>query len=322
MFFSLAVGGNLAERLLKYMKNTKLRYELVGACPLCGAAGLDRAKLSRQNYYFGTFIIPLPVTGVFLRECSNCSLLYKSAVPDRTDLAKIMADSANDVWRPKSGIHPALAWVLPYLQGQAKSILDIGASNGDLLEQLKPYASSVSALDVVEYPQCRSVVDKEYIVGEIEGRLNWSGEKYEIVTAFDIFEHFLDTRAALSNISATVKKGGKLIVETGDWDCIEGDLAEWYYVNLFEHQIFWNQKSFEYLCQEYGFANVEYRHCRHKWRRNLGLIKRLAMELVVKLARVSLFQQAMLAAGKGDPLRFARPSLIDHAFVVLEKTDA
>lgn len=299
-----------------------IRYDLVAVCPLCGGIGVDQAKLSRSNYYFGPFAIPLPDAGVFLRECTNCSLLYKSAVPDRTDLAKIMSDGATDVWRSKSGVHPALAWVLPYLQGQPKSILDIGASNGDLLAQLKPYASCVSALDVVEYSQCRSVVDNEYIIGEIEGNLVWSGEKYEIVTAFDIFEHFLDTHVSLSNIGVMVAEGGKLIVETGDWNCCEGELGDWYYANLFEHQIFWNRQSFDFLCTKYGFKIIDYRNCSHKGRRDLGFIKRLAMGLVVKLAKAPFFQHAMLAAGKGDPLRFACPSLIDHAFVVLEKTHA
>jgi hypothetical protein len=235
------------------MKIIKISYHSIVACPLCGAAGVVRAKLSRPYYFFGTFSILLPEAGVHLCECVNCSLLYKDAVPSRSDLARIMSAVAADVWRPKSGIHPALVWILPYLHGQPKRILDIGASNGDLLAQLKPYASCVSALDVVAYPQCQSVVNKEYIIGEIEGNLVWSGEKYELVTAFDIFEHFLDTHVALSNIAAMVSKGGKLIVETGDWNCCEGELGDWYYANLFEHQIFWNQRAFDYMCNKYKF---------------------------------------------------------------------
>ena len=303
------------------MKIINIKYQLVDVCPLCGGFGVDRAKLSRLNYFFGSFSIPLPEAGVFLCECIHCSLLYKTAVPNRMDLAKIMSDAATDVWRPKSGIHPALSWILPYLNGQPRSVLDIGASNGDLLAQLKPYASCVAALDVVEYPQCQLVVDNKYIIGEIEGDSIWSGETYEIVTAFDIFEHFLDTHAALSNVSALVSKGGKLIVETGDWNSYKGELDDWYYANLFEHQIFWNRQSFDFLCSKYGFKIIDYRNCPHKGRRGLGFLKRLAMGMVVKLAKISLFQQVMLVAGKGDPLRFACPSLIDHAFVVLEKVD-
>lgn len=302
------------------MKIMNVSYHPVEACPLCGSVGVNRAKLSRQSYYFGVFSIPLPDAGVFLRECTLCTLLYKSAAPDRADLAKIMSDGATDVWRPKSGVHPALSWVLPYLDSRPKCILDIGASNGDLLAQIKPYVRCVSALDVVAYPQCQSIVSKEYIIGEIEGDLAWSGDKYEIVTAFDIFEHFLDTHLALNNIGALVAYGGKLIVETGDWNFCEGELSEWYYANLFEHQIFWNRKSFNFLCTKYGFKIIGYRNCSHKGRRGLGFFKRLVMGVVVKLAKVSLFQQVMLIVGKGDPLRFARPSLNDHAFVVLEKS--
>ncbi|MDP2143557.1 MAG: class I SAM-dependent methyltransferase [Gallionella sp.] len=304
------------------MKHIQLHYESIETCPLCGAAGVDRAKLSRQSYYFGPYSISLPDSGVFLRECTSCSLLYKNAVPNRMDLAKIMSGGATDVWRPKSGPHPALDWILPYLDARPKCILDIGASNGDLLAQLKPYASCVSALDVVAYPQCQSIVSKEYIIGEIEGDLAWSGEKYEIVTAFDIFEHFLDTHSALNNIGALVAEGGKLIVETGDWNSCEGELGEWYYANLFEHQIFWNRQSIDFLCGKYGFKLVDYRNCSHKGRRGLGFIKRSAMELVVNLAKFAWFQQAMLAVGKGDPLRFASPALVDHAFFVLEKSRA
>lgn len=302
------------------MKNVNIKYQSVDACPLCGGVGVERAKLGRPSYYFGSLCIPLPDAGVFLRECSECSLLYKSKVPDLDDFAEIMAAAANDVWRPKPGTHPALAWVLPYLQGQPKSILDIGASNGDLLAQLKPHASCVSALDVVAYPQCQAIVDKEYIIGEIEGRIVWSGEKYEIVTAFDILEHFLDARAAVDNIISLVKEGGKVIIETGDWTSCGSGLSDWYYVNLFEHQIFWNRRTFEYLCEKYGFVNCRYTLCPHKGRRNMGIAKRLALETVCRLARVRIVRQAILATGRGDPLRLGRPSLVDHAFVVLEKT--
>lgn len=302
------------------MKIIKISYQSVEACPLCGVVGADRAKLSRPYYFFGSFSIALPDAGVFLRECPNCSLLYKSSVPSRSDMAKIMSEGATAVWQSKSGKHPALTWLLHFLNGQPKSILDIGASNGDLLAQLKPYARCVSALDVVSYPQCRSVVDKEYIIGEIEGKLVWSGEKYEIVTAFDIFEHFLDTPAALRNIAGMVDEGGKLIIETGDWNLSGKELGNWYYANLFEHQIFWSKRAFECLCEKYEFQMLHYKLVPHKGRRNLGFIKRVALELVVRLGKVSLVQQLMLVAGKGDPLRFGSPSLIDHAFVVLEKS--
>ncbi len=89
---------------------------------------------------------------------------------------QVMSGGATDVWRPKPGRHPALPMMDPYI-GDARSFLDIGASNGDLLAQLYEKADRVSAMDVVEYPQCREIVMRngEYIIGQLEGQLSWSG---------------------------------------------------------------------------------------------------------------------------------------------------
>ncbi|NOT98137.1 MAG: hypothetical protein HOO97_03470, partial [Sideroxydans sp.] len=143
------------------MKKIELLYQAISICPLCGGDAHKRDKLTRANYFFGVFCIPLPSEGVYLLECTVCSLLFKSAVPSQESLSIVMAGGATAVWQSKSGVHPALAWVLPHLKNQHKSVLDVGASNGDLLAQVKPFASGVSALDVVEYPQCRLVVDRE-----------------------------------------------------------------------------------------------------------------------------------------------------------------
>src|SRR3546814_17912205 len=76
----------------------------------------------------------------------------------------------------------------------ARSVLDIGASNGDLRAQLGGTADLLSALDVVEYPRCREIVDGrgEYIIGQLDAGVVWSGAPYDVVTAFDVFEHFFD----------------------------------------------------------------------------------------------------------------------------------
>jgi 2-polyprenyl-3-methyl-5-hydroxy-6-metoxy-1,4-benzoquinol methylase len=273
-----------------------------------------------MSYFFGEFCIPLPDSGVFLLECTNCSLLFKSSVPNRVDLTNVISIAATKVWHPKNGIHPAVELVKPYFNDITKiRILDIGASNGDLLTQLKEYASCLSALDIVAYPPCENIVDGEYIIGNIEEPLVWSGKGYDIVTAFDIFEHFLDTKSALQNISSLLLKGGILIIETGDWTYFEGDLGSWYYANLFEHQIFWSYRAITYMCDKFGFQTLEYRRVQHKNIRNLPLWEQLLLNVVVKCASFSWFRNAMLLIGNGDPSRFIPPTLKDHAFIVLKK---
>ena len=248
-------------------------------------------------------------------------MLFKSTVPTAEACDEIMLGGATDVWRPKPGEHPALPMMRPYIE-EANSFLDIGASNGDLLAQLGTRAERISAMDVVQYSRCKGIVDGrgEYILGHLEAGVTWSNHPYDIVTAFDVFEHFLNAERATANVLAFVKAGGHLVIETGDWRTVP-DQGSWYYSNLFEHQIFWTRETFEYLAEQFSFSISEYSLVNHKGRRSMGRAKRMALSAIVRLAPHAWFRNAMLAAGR-DPGHFGAPGLIDHAFVVMKRLEA
>lgn len=301
-------------------RRLNIDYQEIAGCPLCGQAGTERSTLRRANYYFAQFEIPLPPRGVALLECRSCSLLFKSAVPTAEACDKVMLSGATDVWQPKTGEHPALPMMRPYIS-EARSFLDIGASNGDLLAQLGDRAERLSAMDVVEYARCKDVVSRrgEYILGQLEKGVTWSRQPYDIVTAFDVFEHFLDARSAVANLLAFVKTDGHLVIETGDWRTVP-DQGRWYYTNLFEHQIFWTRDTFEYLSEQFPFSIEQYLHVNHKGRRSMGPPKRIALSAIVRLEPYAWFRNAMLAAGR-DPGHFGAPRLVDHAFVVMKRRE-
>jgi len=302
------------------MKIVLIKYDVVKECPLCGSLSSKvKTKLSRPSYFFGDLEIPLPESGVFLLECSNCSLLFKSFIPNQEDFMRVMSLSAKKVWHPKKGVHPAVELIKPFFTSETNRVIDIGAANGELLAQLQSYSSCVSALDIVSFPTCVRIVNGEYIIGNIENKITWSGEGYDIVTAFDIFEHFFNPKNAMENISSLLLKNGKLIIETGDWTFFDGNHRSWYYTNLFEHQIFWNQRSIEYLSEKFGFIKLEYNSVQHKNMRNITLRKKILLNLIVKLTLIPWYSKAMLSLGKGDPSRFVPPNLNDHAFIVLKK---
>ncbi len=298
-------------------RRLEIEYQEIVACPLCGQAGTARSALRRPGYHFGRLEIPLPSGGVALLECGRCSMLFKSKVPTAEACDRVMSSGATDVWRPKTGEHPALSMMRPYLE-DARSFLDIGASNGDLLAQLGDRAERLSAMDVVQYAPCRNVIDGrgEYIIGQLEQGVTWSHQPYDVVTAFDVFEHFLEADKAVANVLAFVRSGGYLVIETGDWRTIP-DPGSWYYTNLFEHQIFWTRKTFEYLTERFPFSVAQYSLVNHKGRRAMGPAKRMALSAIAQLAPNPLFRNAMLMAGR-DPGHFGGPGLVDHAFVVMK----
>lgn len=304
------------------MKRIEVSYTPVRQCPLCGGGGVVRARLRRRSYTFGPFVIPLPALGLRLLSCERCNLLFKSEVPDAENFGRIMQEAAAQVWRPKTGDHPAIAPMLRHLPERRLDILDIGASNGDLLAQLRDRAGRLSALDIGRFPRCAEIVTGEYIIGEIEQPLAWSGRPYDLVTAFDVFEHFRDAAPAIHNILSLTAPDGLIVVETGDWTTVADRLESWYYANLFEHHVFWSRRTFEHVCERHPCRLVACERVEHKGRRSLPAPKRMVLAALKAAAAVPGCAAAIRAVSGRDPTLLGTPGLRDHVFVVLRrKTD-
>ena len=312
----------LSRGRFRFMEQTDIPYEPVRQCPLCGGRGVEQAALRRRRYSFGPFIIPLPPEGIQLLACERCNLLYKSDVPEPGAFGRIMAAAAAKVWRPKTGVHPAVAPILRHLPDRRIDILDIGASNGDLLAQLRDRAGRLSALDIERFPRCEEVVTGEYIIGEVEQPLHWSGIPYGLVTAFDVFEHFRDPGLAVDNIVEMTADDGLIVIETGDWSTAAGHLDTWYYTNLFEHHVFWSRPTFEHVCEGPPCRLVAYDLVEHKGRRALSAAKRAVLRALTSVARVPGCASLVQAVTGRDPTLFGPPSVRDHAFVVLRRIPA
>lgn len=301
------------------MKRLEIPFVTVSLCPLCGGRGIERASLLRTQYYFGRYAIPLPSSRVHLLACVNCQLLFKSEVPDAGAFGMIMASEAARVWRSKSGPHPAVPTILRYLPDRPLDILDIGASNGDLLFQLGHLAGRLSALDIERFPRCQLVVTGEYILGEVEKPFVWSGLPYGLVTAFDVFEHFRDPCLAMRNILALTAPSGRIMIETGDWTTAADYLGNWYYTNLFEHHVFWSRPTFEHVCANHSCRLLAYEIVEHKGRRALPLAKQAVLAVLTLAARFPRCAAVVQAVCGRDPTLFGQPGARDHAFVVLDK---
>lgn len=299
------------------MKRIDVAYEPVVRCPLCGGVGDEQAVLRRRNYVFGQFVIPLPSGGVSLVACDRCALLYKSSVPDAQSFAAIMKAAAASVWRPKKGEHPAMTRIRRFLPAGPVDILDIGASNGDLLAQLASHAGRLSAVDIERFPLCGEIVTGEYILGEVDKPLEWSRKPYGLVTAFDVCEHFRDVGRAIDNILSLTASRGMIMLETGDWTTATNHLDTWYYTNLFEHHVFWSRQTFDYLCETRNCRLIAYERVVHKGRRVMSTAKRAILAMVTTVARTRGFPTLFYVLTGRDPTLLGPPHVMDHAFVIL-----
>lgn len=289
-------------KLLPCLTTVSAQYTAVDHCPLCGSDGIPQGRLARDAYRFGLLRIPLPPQGVTLRNCMQCDLLWKDQIPTAESVSTVM-QHAQEEWKTH---RPALEAIQPYL---VDDLLDIGAAQGVLLDALRERCTRVSAFDIVRYEACQPT--GEYIFGQFEDDLRWSGVPYSVVTAFDVFEHFRDASLACRNILQFVRPGGHLIIETGDWHAVS-NLHDWYYANLFEHQIFWSDFAIRYLAQRAGLAVVKYERVNHKARRDYSALKRMALRLFRGLP----LTDPLLGI---DARLVPPPHLEDHLFAVLRK---
>ena len=252
----------------------------VDRCPACDSGELIcGCRIPDLHYVFGGERIPLPDSGIVVYTCRDCGLAYKSQVPAPTFLRGVFGRQTGVKWmEPQEfGVEASM---LRQLMGRAEfDLLDVGASNGELLRACAEFGITGrrSALDVMRYPGITEHLAGEFIDGFLETpELRWSHEPYDVVTLFDVIEHFYRPQEAFSNLRSLLRHGGLVYIETGNtgnfWPRRFG-IHNWWYARLMEHHIFWSKGPLEKIAAVHGFELVFWNEGRHKSRRQLTLAR-------------------------------------------------
>lgn len=270
-------------------------WQIVDSCPACGAVHSEvLGRLSDPFYMFGDERIDLPGSGIALRECGRCHLVFKNRVPSPASLNAVMTHEAGKKWMEPYDFRNEAIELVSLLRDSATQeldVLDIGACNGALLQacQAQQPRGRKSALDVVKHPGLEAHVSGEFICAAIDApQLEWSGEAYAAVTALDVLEHLYDPQFAFANLRQLVRDGGLLLLETGDVESAwpqEYGAPAWWYVRLYEHHIFWSQFALTRIAEQFGFEVLSYRRVRHKARLADPLTK-----LAIEVMKVGLYR--------------------------------
>ena len=170
------------------MVSKEINYINLKHCPLCQNNEISKkVKLNISNYRFFDLEIKIPKEGINLIECSHCGLVFKDKVPDPVDLNIIFNDVGTNVWKNQNLSYKKEIALINKFTINKNAILDIGSSNGQLLNKVEKLFNIKSALDVYVDKRCEKFVNGEYIKGFIEDANFKSTHKpYDLVTAFDI----------------------------------------------------------------------------------------------------------------------------------------
>jgi SAM-dependent methyltransferase len=220
------------------------RYE---SCPLCFSERIE--PVGRIPYEsptrFSTSEVEFAAAPQLWR-CKDCgSSFVQNVVPEDIAVTLYTGGASGERWssEPFEVVKPANQ--LECLDGyfrEGASVLDIGCNTGELLDYARRRGCRTAG---VEY----SAASRRIL--ETKGHDSFANisdvdEQFDVITAFDLVEHFYDVPDFFRRCKAMLKKGGVLVVLTGDIGSLSARVckANWWYLRYPEHIAFPSRKYF------------------------------------------------------------------------------
>jgi len=225
--------------------NNNLRHK---NCPLCSSNKIYKEGEIEYDspLYFSTHEIFLTLTPE-LWKCNDCkSGFIQNVIPEEVAAHLYKVGAAENRWpnTPEMAKTTKVFKVLDSLYNKNKNVLDIGCNTGELLDLAKAKGCTTSG---VEY--CLNSL--QYIKGKGHtgySRLDEVEDKFDVITAFDLFEHIYDVASLLSTCYDKLSTDGRLVFLTGDISCVSGRFtgANWWYLKYPEHIVFPSKEFFSF----------------------------------------------------------------------------
>lgn len=266
---------------------------------------------------------------ILLLRCKSCGLLYKDLIPSRKTLVQMCNDGEENrqtIWEYKSGnkyIIQRVQVVKKISRGKERHILDIGCHTGLFLRLAREAGFKTSGLDPsdVACAEHSNFVSMSFYPGFLEDT-QIPKNSFDFITAWDVFEHFHDVKAALQRIYQSLKLGGYLLLETGDVSSFPARLRSannWWYVSLLEHFNFFKPSSIGYILSDMNFRITTIDKVYHKSLDRMSITRASKALPVSLMFYISPELYRYLSKLKGASGQAARLPWKDHIFVIAQK---
>ncbi len=243
----------------------------ISVCPGCDGEEWELTGRAASDLSFTAGGRPFSHPDYRVRHCRNCGLYFKSDVMD-WDLLQEYYDRAAS---PQDGrLNPAERAVLAVLwelRGGAK-ILHYECGTGKLLAGLvKNYEcyGSESNREAAKIAASRGVriIAERYAVPE----------EFDALVLCDVFEHWPQPTAKLTELLESVKPDGMVVIATGNADAPAAarDVANFWYFRRPEHLVMLGRRHADYLGRRLGLELVRWEGCAGV---DVGITERLVQE--------------------------------------------
>jgi SAM-dependent methyltransferase len=207
-------------------------------CNMCGSSEVEFLDVI-QDFVF--------------KQCSKCAFVF---TPDVTpqylkDLYAAGYHGPED-GGPKKGWKKNISFLKPALQllpSGPLHILDFGTGQDLAPDALRKLGHKVTAVDIA--PPIRPHPDR--LTGDIL-ELNLKAEQFDLVYAFQVFEHLPDPHSILEELLKLLKPEGLLLIHT-DMETearLDNEFRDWWYVAPPDHCSFYRPQTFEMAVKNTG----------------------------------------------------------------------
>ena len=234
--------------MFRFKKNTS---DFTAGCGICGSRKF-RFDIGKNGYEYavcsgcGTSILnPVPSQD-FLRDFygkyeSEGGIYIKTREESKEDCFNTFDLDFSDLGFSPAGI---------------KKALDIGCATGIFLEYLKSRGISAKGVDVSAEMVARA--REKGLDASSEDLFSFEG-KFNMITLWDVLEHFTNPAAALKKVNQLLEKDGNLVIETPCRGFISDYFGpKWRHYNPPQHIYLFSRKSLFYALRRSGFHVVSW----------------------------------------------------------------
>jgi len=263
---------------------------------------------------------------VAIRCCTACRLAWRREFPEQAELAALYGEDYFERWgidSPRRLAQVRAAKEATYeaffrdicAHRSGGLLLDLGCAMGFLLGVARRRGFEVRGLDLNEAAVNRARAEFGHCVhaGPLDERA-FPGERFDVVTLIDVFEHVPDPGALLAALRGRLAPGGIAVAVLPDRDSLTARLLgrSWPHYGP-EHLYYWSAASLERFLRHRGWQLLSLRrgirktftaHYLDRYRRQLGRRS---------LPGLSRLGGLRLRLPTGEMLAIAAPASLDRA---------
>ena len=247
--------------------------ERVNRAPCCGAENVPVFLSGLRDLLTTTS----PGGTFSLRHCAACDVVYVDPRPSAEKLqlyypeaeymplpsipkrrrAGLVKRSLMAImsWPYTVRFGPASLQLTPNVPGA--SLLDVGCGRGEMMEQMAARGWDVYGCDIAsgKIASIAAALGSDRVQCGAFEEIDFPTSSFDAITMWHVIEHFPDPYRALRKVYGLLRPGGRLVVGTPNWDCLEARLFRrfWAGFDAPRHLIVFSTKSLCRALKDAGF---------------------------------------------------------------------